>query len=1267
MEVRKGFYFSLDAVVALMIMSASMILVMQVSSNASSDFKFASSEYEKLGTSGRDSMKLASAQDLNVLNESLRDEIRPTVGDEAMDKSILNGISLLWARGNRSAASKVAKAYFGDRIPKKYEYAVNISESGKDYLIYSSKKLEGAPKIVTSSSTLVSGHMINRSSTGYRARALLTSVDKNATKRVFIGGYVGQGNITYNVSLDDPRSIKNVTLKADVSSNFTLDFNGQDAGSYDAKGEQYAVEKYQICTEGDTSCEALEQNQNKVRFHFTGDNRSIRGGVLRIKYDKTSDIKLEGPEYRIGKKKLPGIEGIINYYGGFYIPGQINEVSAHLNFTVDNRTVFLRAGNTTLYREREDGDTEVELTNQEISDAFESSGIQLEDLSRRTIPLRLGLGDISTEAGERQAIADSVSVMDVSGSMEGDRLASAKNASKLFVDTILEADGNNVGFVSYNEDVVDTHDLSKDKNSVKNLIDSQTAGGNTCIGCGILESTDILQGTRVLSKVKKGDVWKYNTENLDSKPPQIDGEDWNSVNYDDSSWNQSDAPISSEGADPELESYEGSVYLRKQFNLNHSKFSLDLGLYTNDNASVYLNGQLVYNGTVKHLADYWNSEISVEDAPLRSGGNVVAVKLENSENDTERARENQETGWDGSFVNSSIRNGKLQLTPQFGTGQDVNADQYTQITGDGYGGSFPFTYESYIQRVQVRGIDSPSDNEGYRDATNQVTDELVPGRSYRINVTVQTGDGSLFSSVAFDWNDNGNWDDSETALEVGSCSGNPCTVSKDIRIPKDAETGSTLMRVMAQEGEYHLDPTSENTLNEAEDYTAFIDRPKYYNGSYTTQLEASNSVNWSDKNLVAEIPEKTSVDLNYTVEGTSYKNISQVPNSENVTVKASIYTDSGNSTPRIEEFSLGYPIDQSEAAFDAYLNLTENRKKSMVVMSDGAPNTETNMQNVPNHYEGNDFCFGNTCYPVIGGPEHAIEAACRAQDNQGIKVYSVGFGDANEEIMGQIAECGGGEYYSASTSNLEDVFSQISNQILEASYIGQTVKEGSTLSKSVLSPDSYIKFNYTDPKDLEYGEITLRRVTERFGGEVKSPKEETLSIPNSTLLDIPQDTEVDSAKVTSYSGNRWTYTVEANGTGEFETVFNLTNYGSNFPAIGDPFNVNIPEKHITVGTNAVRVDTALSPGESSGGSPANRAFYTMQIGNSVGYGPLFPNETEAKENARKRLKEKLDFDGDGEPIVNVESDDFRTSSNVLGDEPYLWGPANVKLVIWSNE
>ncbi|MFB6192951.1 MAG: GEVED domain-containing protein [Candidatus Nanohaloarchaea archaeon] len=1264
---RKGFYFSMDAVVALMVMSASMMLVMQISDSASSQFQTESSEYRKLGTTGRDAMKLASAQDLTALNESLQDYIRPTVGEEAMTKSVLNGISLLWARGNRTAAQRVAKAYFGQKIPENYEFAVNISESGESYLIYRSKMMQGAPQIVTSTSTLVSGHMINKSSTGYRARALLTEVDKNATKRVFMGGYVGQGVVTYNVSLEDMDEAQNVTVKADFSGPFDLYFNGEPAGSYSYSPGNLTVDKYMICTDNvnESRCNALRSGNNNITFNFTGANRSIRGGVLRIKYNKTQQIEASGGKYIQDKRRLPGLNGIINYYGSFYVPGELNNLSAELHYKVDNRTVFMRMGNTTVYKNHTDGEKTVTLDNQEISEAFEDSKINYSSLGRDTVPLRIGLGNISENSGLEGAVADSVSVMDVSGSMGCSffedppcKIDKAINASKLFVDIILNASGNRAGFVSYNGDVVDSHELSDNETSLKQLIDSQTASGGTCIGCGILNATEILLEPYILDVFRRGASWNYTTDYLDSRPPVRDGSSWTSVGYNESDWSNGSALIGTvPGAETVLSRFEGSVYLRREFMLNYSNFKkFELSLRSNDAATVYLNGEMIYNGTSAHQGRYWNQEVTLNGENLREGKNVVAVKLKNAENDTERWQVDTNSEWDnGTFNGTETNQGNLQLSTSFsGSGSDINANNYCQVQGG-------FTQYEYIYSVSFNGINRVTgDNKGYIDATDSITDPLVPGRSYRLNVTfAQTNGYDEYATVAFDWDGDGNISET-TAQKVGTCSSDMCTVSTEVKVPKSAAEGSTLMRVIGEYNQYHYDSCTNPNYNEMEDYSAYVSEPVYTPGNYTSaQLDTTGEVNWTDIKTKKEVPENTSIELDFSNGLNWFDNLSQVPNSDTLRFNATLNTTNESVTPKIDKINIGYLVNESEASFDAALNLTGERRRSMVVMSDGNPNIATSMTNVPDHDGDGD----TTDDPQ----DHTVEAACRAYQQHDIKVYTVGFGSgANEQLLNQTAKCGNGKYYYANSTELEEVFRNISKKILEASYVGQSVKSGTQTSKSILYPDSYIQFNYTGNEGLEFGKIKLKMNTGKFGGEVKSPKEETVSIPNGTAF-VPQDTEVESAKVSSYSGNRWTYIVEANGSGSFKNVFNLSDYGSNFQDLGDPFKVSIPEKHITVGTNAVKVDTAVASGESEGGSPANRVFYTLQFGNSVGYGKLYPNKTKALANAKERLRKKLDFDGDGEPIVDVSSDDFKTSSNVLGDEPYLWGPANVKLVIWSNE
>jgi hypothetical protein len=75
-------------------------------------------------------------------------------------------------------------------------------------------------------------------------------------------------------------------------------------------------------------------------------------------------------------------------------------------------------------------------------------------------------------------------------------------------------------------------------------------------------------------------------------------------------------------------------------------------------------------------------------------------------------------------------------------------------------------------------------------------------------------------------------------------------------------------------------------------------------------------------------------------------------------------------------------------------------------------------------------------------------------------------------------------------------------------------------------------------------------------------------------------------------------------------------------------------------------------------------LYEFRVENFVGYGSLFPNQSAAQEDAQERLRQKLDIDGDGEPVVSPESGGFNYSTTLTDDQPYIWGPASVKLVIW---
>jgi uncharacterized protein YegL len=92
---------------------------------------------------------------------------------------------------------------------------------------------------------------------------------------------------------------------------------------------------------------------------------------------------------------------------------------------------------------------------------------------------------------------DVVLVMDVSGSMQGEKINSAKAAAKTFVDQ-LNMTRDRVGLVSFSDEANIVCYLTNNKTSIEAKIGSLNAGGSTNLGGGISKSNEVFvkNGTR---------------------------------------------------------------------------------------------------------------------------------------------------------------------------------------------------------------------------------------------------------------------------------------------------------------------------------------------------------------------------------------------------------------------------------------------------------------------------------------------------------------------------------------------------------------------------------------------------------------------------------------------------------------------------------------------------------------------------------------------------------------------------------------------------
>lgn len=181
---RKGFYFSFDAILAFTVMVAGLAIVSQSSMIANDTFDSSTASYQAASLEGEDAMKMASSQDFTYFNSSFRQELveKTAMETEDIDRSIVDGISLLWAARNFSYASEVTERYFDTRVPDRYGYRLQVNNNGERRIIYNSSDSFSSSESATSISRLVSGHQIDRPSEGFQSRARLTSFSKNETR-----------------------------------------------------------------------------------------------------------------------------------------------------------------------------------------------------------------------------------------------------------------------------------------------------------------------------------------------------------------------------------------------------------------------------------------------------------------------------------------------------------------------------------------------------------------------------------------------------------------------------------------------------------------------------------------------------------------------------------------------------------------------------------------------------------------------------------------------------------------------------------------------------------------------------------------------------------------------------------------------------------------------------------------------------------------------------------------------------------------------------
>ncbi len=376
--------------------------------------------------------------------------------------------SLLEQIGEFYVTNPVLASAMADSILSNIETNKNIGIWYGNKLISSinATPIETAENIETARQ-LITGIKEGESVSGFSARAFLTSSSR--TQYFYFGGYVGDGNISARI--DYTGNITSAKMELTINNNFDLYVNNIFSGNYAKSDSEFIPKTYNLPLDN------FHSGANTLEIK--GNNLHIAGGFIKITYDNS--VQYEEPTLYF----FPGVNGLINIYDGFYIPGNLStlDISLHFNSQFE---AFLIIGNTTVFQNVSQGEQTIAITNNQLS-----SLLKYNDISKKTIPIRLGLENVSYLISGNRTNAEVISVTDLSGSMLGDKIANAKLANKALIDAILNISGNRVGLAGYDTlaKKSDYHQLSNNTASLKNVIDNVwDADGYTCICCGILKA-----------------------------------------------------------------------------------------------------------------------------------------------------------------------------------------------------------------------------------------------------------------------------------------------------------------------------------------------------------------------------------------------------------------------------------------------------------------------------------------------------------------------------------------------------------------------------------------------------------------------------------------------------------------------------------------------------------------------------------------------------------------------------------------------------------
>lgn len=1260
---RKAIYFTLDALFG--------IVLIGIALTVASKYYISEIRQPQISFYSHDIVSSFSNIRISELNNSYVQSLISRGEIINPNNTIIEQIGEFYILNKSDLARNLSVTASRNMIPRKYGFEVLINDES----VY--KNGTNSSTELISSRRLISGIEKFKPIKGATSKVYLESIQKKLySKYLYFGGFVGQGNITGVIELDYGVNISGAYIETDAGKNYSLYINdnlcnsnlGTSQGSMSSEGHDLSVCK-----------DYFDAGKNNITIMFDGELETsyIGGGYLRVDY-YTDELARES-ENRV-KEYLPGIEGIINLYSSFYVPGTADNISVYLHyyvstFNVTNNTFYLTIGNETVFQDNNlTGEKTKIITVQNIT-----KFLSLASMDLNTIPIRAGFENV-TFGYIYEGNGDVVLITDISGSMDYQmgsgstgtarncdhssfnlsstaRLSVAKCLDSEFVSDILEINGNRLGLVSFSTstDTSDTVYPITDEAALNNTIgiavpeSGYNANGYTCICCGINSATSVLtENMSVVTLIASGASWLYNNFSFTEVPIQdSSGNNWYDLNYaNESGWFTGSTILGSTNSysyTPGVDTEIGNAITNGATFVNLSEVAGD-----QSTPQVEFSSGLSYTANTWGTAgnsDGWDSDYGI----FGRGSGDIRINLDPNE-DTNQA-DNTVASDDGIRIYA-------------GTGWEDSNNDCTMAAAAGI--EITITSEMYEILNSANGkADLTFD--WYLDRYGTIDDQEAAW------VKVQFGtDASMTYLGGNKDNSNTPYDSSNEVYycenDAGSyaCPGLVSNTSKYSVKSLITAPGSYYMIFGGAVDEYNDNDCDESFEFRFDNILLSIanETDKYYFRKHFNIADI-DTVQRGILNVLSDDSAKIYLNGNQIYEDSDIQ-VAEYWNARGKKVSGENFRQGDN----VIAVELSNANDA--AKFDLELLGVDNeRDLAMMVMTDGQANVECAEQSTGD------------------ASQDAIQAACEAREDYGIIVYAVGYSDeAEETTLMEIAQCGDGVYVkSSNVTELKDFYQDVASTIVSAARHSQTIEVSGNITSSILYPDSYIMVDYTPiTEPPAFGEISIIREEKNFD--------------NCTFnVNFPTDIRISDAKLTSYSSEHWTDLLTVNG----DVVFNLSEFSDYYGPLGDPFLINIPPNLIGE-NNTFYVRTGDSPDNFTGCSLNNSLIYTAELTASVSYKDILekavgctwdiefddgtnttinvpPSYSGAKQcyytssqiyydandtydDAMFSLLDNLDFDDDGRLYLNLEDHNFVVGAISVGKVPYPWGPAIAEVRIW---